>query len=352
MFHFVKMATLATFAVSVAAQSTPLYSSQQLPLTNLTIYPGYRFENMVIRPNGQILTTTTAPNANVLQVDPLHIIPRTQVVSIPSLRSAVGIAESPTQPDVYYFVTESQNIMMPTVNVPSSYRVYMLDMQGIEALPDGKTNRSATPVLIANLTDAALPNGADFAGSSDLLVADSFRGLIWNVDVKTGNVSVALENNATKGIPGARNASITGVNGVKVANGSLYWTNTGTNTFWKIPLDSAGRVAANAQPTLLASNIAVDDFVVDIVGNAYICGPNGVITRVFANGTAQQFYGTANSLTGPLHGPTAARFGRLASDRYSLYISMNGGIDNATAVPAAAGIYRLNLNLLILGWPY
>lgn len=126
---------------------------------------------------------------------------------------------------------------------------------------------------------------------------------------------------------------------------SLYWTVTGTQTLYKAPIDSCGYIPSGITPTLVASNISCDDLVIDHLGNAFVASPEGVITKVTPAGEKTVIAGTYASTNSSLVGPTAMRFGRLASDRWSLYVTTNGGLPQIIGenVPSAAGVSRIDL---------
>lgn len=119
----------------------------------------------------------------------------------------------------------------------------------------------------------------------------------------------------------------------------LYWTSTGANSLYKVRIDKHGNV--QAEPTLVSSNVTCDDFVLDHEGNAYVAGPLNVLTKVSPDGQQEVIAGTYNSTSSTLVGPTAARFGRLASDSWSLYVTTNGGVTGQ--VPGTAGVSRIDL---------
>jgi hypothetical protein len=100
-------------SVSVAAQQylQPEYSVEPLQRINA------KFENLVIRENGQILTTTASPNASVYQFDPLGILPTTLIHTFSDATGAVGIAER--RPGVFYVATTYVNLTSPHQTDPS-----------------------------------------------------------------------------------------------------------------------------------------------------------------------------------------------------------------------------------------
>ncbi|KXS95289.1 hypothetical protein AC579_9894 [Pseudocercospora musae] len=321
----------------VKERSVP--SAFEVPVYNITRFANLGFENLAVRPNGQILTTTTNPNASVYQVDPLNILPPTLVHTIPNVTSANGILER--EPDVYYIASGYINLTSPFDTVPSSYSITELDMRGVLVLPNGRLSRPPVTKRIASLPNAALMNGIALARpqSDHLLVADTFRGLIWNVNVQTGSIDIALNDTTTKG----STSNPAGINGMKVHNGSLYWTNTGQSKLYKVAIDEKGNVPYGCKPEVVTANIVCDDLVLDHRGIAYVASPSGLITKVSPGGQQEVIAG--NSTGSKLNGPTAVRFCRLASDRWSLYITTDGGIPQfGGPVNGTQGVSRIDLS--------
>lgn len=61
-------------------------------------------------------------------------------------------------------------------------------------------------------------------------------GVIYRLNIKTGNYSVALSDPETMTI--SEDAKITvGVNGIKILNAYVYYTNTARQAFSRIPVD-------------------------------------------------------------------------------------------------------------------
>lgn len=159
-----------------------------------------------------------------------------------------------------------------------------------------------------------------FHGEKDfVLIADTFAGLIWRVNIDSGSAQVALNDSTTAG----SKASPTGVNGIKIFNNILYYTNTGLSSLFKVPILRNGTVSGCL--TMVANNLPCDDFAFDTQGNAYVAGPANVITKVSPQGDQSVIAGTFNSTKSALVGSTAVAFGRLASDRTSIYVTTNGG---------------------------
>ncbi|EME78772.1 uncharacterized protein MYCFIDRAFT_43655 [Pseudocercospora fijiensis CIRAD86] len=216
-------------------------------------------------------------------------------------------------------------------------------MRGVFVLPHGRLSRQPTTKRIASLPNAALLNGIAFSRprSDHLLVADTFRGLVWNVNVKKGSVGVTLNDTTTKG--SASNPP--GINGVKVHNGSLYWTNTGQSKLYKVEIDEKGNVSDGCKAQVVAANLGCDDFVLDFDGNVYVASPLGVVTKVSPTGQQEVIAGNSTG-SNKLNGPTAVGFGRLASDRWSLYVTTDGGLPQfGGPVNGTEGVSRIDLGI-------
>ena len=287
---------------SVNATATPPSLSPPLPIHTITRNTAIKFENLAIRADGQILTTTTMPNASIYQVDPLRILPPTLIYTVPNVTSAAGIVEG--HPDIFYVASGDVSLTLPPPSVPSSYAVNEIDMRGVFVLPDGTLTKQPGFRRVANLTGASLLNGVALSRpqSHNLLVADSFRGLIWNVDLRDGSVGVSLNDSTTKGDLNSSGPEYTGVNGLKVGNGTMYWTVTGTSSLFRVPIDEYGYVPEGEAAVLVTSNLTCDDFIVDEEGVAYVAGTLNVITKVSPTGEQEIIAGSTTRATARLAG--------------------------------------------------
>lgn len=129
--------------------------------------------------------------------------------------------------------------------------------------------------------------------------------------------------------PGAHSKVPTAINGIKLRKNYLYYTNTATSKFYRIPIAKNLTAPASAKAELLASNLFGDDFVLDAAGFAYVGGQAGVISFVDpSKGTVRPLAGALGSNSSALVGPTAVQFGRTASDLNSIYVTTDGGIVN------------------------
>lgn len=174
--------------------------------------------------------------------------------------------------------------------------------------------------LIANLTDVVLPDGVATlpADSSVVLVSDAARGVIWRVNIATGDYSVAIDDAAFK----PTDEVPLGVNGIHILNSELYFTNLATNSVGKVTITPNGSTASAVQ-ILTTEALAADDFALSDNGIVYAAGAN-TMWQVSAGGHIVAFVGDPGSTV--LQGIKSARFGRTALDKDVLYLSTQGGL--------------------------
>lgn len=270
-------------------------------------------ENLAIRSdssNDILCTIFTTPDLYL--VDP-STGSATLLHSFPSILGLLGIAQ--IGHDIFY-VAGGNFSLTTLVSTPGSFAVWEVDIRGYdEHGVDGvKVNK------IVDIKEAMLLNGATRLDSASkiLLIADSFLGGVWEVDVEKGTYKLGIvmaEMKPTSG-PGF---SI-GVNGIKVKDGYLYFDNTAQETLSRIAIDpGSGTVSGAAE--VLASGIEPDDFVFG-KGDLIWIAQNSLntISVLLKNGTVVNVAGSSNSLAVP--GPSACEFGW--EDK--LYCSATGGL--------------------------
>lgn len=257
-------------------------------------------------------------------VDPTNPKP-VLVHSFTNHLSLLGIAE--LGHDIFYVI--AGNYSHPTnINAPGVYNVYRVDMNV----------QLAAVTLSAHFPDAILLNGmaaisidADF-----LLIGDAGAGVVYRLCVNTGAVSVAIDDPTMKPPSGA---SI-GIDGLQIHDKNLYFTNAPEGLFYKIPLHVDGTAAGSAEQ--LFNGWGMDDFTFDQAGNAYLTVFISNEIAVWQNGVKNA--STLIASSSELAGPTACKFGRLPSDRDSLYVTTNGGLRVADESRTPGGtLSRVNL---------
>lgn len=180
----------------------------------------------------------------------------------------------------------------------------------------------AKPSSASVTKTASFPDGKFLNGLVTLdkeaglvLIADSGVGCVWKLNTKNGEVSKPIQDSTMADIPG--DIPI-GINGIKIRNGDLYFTNYDSSSFFRVPIHPDGTAAGNV--TLVAANIAgADDFQFDNRGNVFVAQnrPGSRLAEI-TSGT-----GSITVIADIMYA-TACQFGRTPGDFESLYITSAG----------------------------
>jgi hypothetical protein len=252
----------ALFLSCLEALASAVNVTGGLAVHNITRFDHLKIENLAVRSNGLILATAAAPSALLLQIDPLGIVPPITVLEFPGAKGAFGITEGLDD----HFYISTGNFSIKTFQ-GDAFSVFEVDMSTFGFSLDGTRTNEAAIRKVAELPDAKLVNGMATAGDGFVLVADSAAGLIWRVNIASGNVSIADQDPTLRGPrPG-----VAGVNGIKVFDESLYYTNTGMQSIYKKSIYTDG--TAYGSPELIAEHVLGDDLLV--TDNAiYVASPS------------------------------------------------------------------------------
>jgi putative intracellular protease/amidase/sugar lactone lactonase YvrE len=175
------------------------------------------------------------------------------------------------------------------------------------------------------LPEAIFLNGMTQLDGNRYLVADSYKGAIWEVDIGTKTAQIWLQDNLL-----ARSDTsnpFPAVNGIKRYNNALFASNTQRQLLIRIPL------IENHQPGLpevFLSSVNLDDFAFDLHGNLY--GTTHVYNSVIQISPDKKITTIAKAEQG-VAGSTSLAFGR-GDRRTSLFVTTNGGM----SLPLPTGI--------------
>ena len=175
---------------------------------------------------------------------------------------------------------------------------------------------------IADIPEGVFLNGMTaLDGDGNVLIADSGKGVVWRLDTNSGDYKIAIDDPLMKPAAGARVAI--GINGIKIRNGTLYFTNTFQFTFNRVSINSNGTAAGAAE--VVVQNGMCDDFAFDRAGNAWVAlEADNTLQKITPEGAMTAVVG--NKYSTELVGPTAMQFGRTPQDESILYITTNGGL--------------------------
>ena len=175
---------------------------------------------------------------------------------------------------------------------------------------------------IADVKSSGLLNGMELLSEvkREVLIADSDVGCVWKVHGGSGECEMIIQVEEMKipaeGLP-------MGINGLKIRDGYLYWTNTGRKQFCRIKIDDAGKAAGDAE--VLVEDCLGDDFVFDGDGNAWIAqNTMNTIAVVRESGEVTLVAGQKEKLD--VSGGTACRFGRKEGEERLIYVTTTGAL--------------------------
>lgn len=274
-------------------------------------------ENLAVRSNGELLLTIlTSPELYLVNPsDPKEAVLVNKFDEVLALNGIIEVKE-----DVFYVAGGNYNAATFS-NEAGSYFVWEVDMTSFNSKD---SNSKAKIKKIVHLTDAGLPNGMELFSKEEgkILIADCDVGLVWKVDVNDGKVEKIIEVDEMK--PPTPPALPIGINGLKVRDGYLYWSNTGLQLFCRIKIDAEGKATGPVE--ILERNILIDDFVLDKKGCAWLTthGLNTLAVVKPGGGGVITAAGRIDKLT--VAGGTACQFGRTSSDSDILYFVTTGGM--------------------------
>jgi hypothetical protein len=273
---------------------------------------------------------------------PIALVPAHTIAEFPVNTFLESIAVSD---DNTLFITshyEGKVIRIGADGVPTTHAAIAGKATGLATLTDGSLLLSGwddqdvcviwqiasdgVMNVLVSLPDAIFLNGLTHLTDKLYLIADSYRGAIWELDVAQSRVRLWLEHpllaraSAENGTPG--------VNGLKIFGDVLYASNTQNAQVIRIPIQANFQAG---EPEIFVQNANIDDFAFDKAGNLYgtthvfnsvvRISPDGSITTI-----AQADQGMA--------GTTAVAFGKTEGDRTHLYVTTNGGM----SFPPPAGV--------------
>ncbi|KAL2182140.1 uncharacterized protein P884DRAFT_274565 [Thermothelomyces heterothallicus CBS 202.75] len=244
-------------------------------------------ENVAVRSTGEILATNMN-SANLYSIDPVAKTSAT-ALTVSGARGLSGIGEY--APDVFAVI--------------GGKAVYSVDFT---ASPPASS-------AIATIAEASNLNGLAVLSNSTVLVADAGRGLVYRLDVGTGEYAVALQDATmapSGGIP-------FGIDGIKYRDGVVWYTNIFKNSFHRVAVDPDTAEAVGPYETLWT----------DLMGDDLCFGPDGLVYVATNAGNSlvevDPAVGTPRSV-GSVTGSTSCAFGRTDADANVAYVGAGQGV--------------------------
>ncbi|KAL6715500.1 hypothetical protein ACLMJK_006461 [Lecanora helva] len=306
-----------------AALTKRAIAPENLPVEVVYSFPDNTLvENLAVRSNGQILVTEDF-KPRLWQVDSYRQRAPIVVHDFENTIAILGIVE--TSPDVFY-VNSASYTVQGSKGSRIAY-IFQVDLRNFSVDHPG----SAQISKVATLPQAQILRGLTYLGGNStlLLTADPPLGAIWSVDVSTGEHQIAINDKYMQG----------GLDGLKIHNGSLYFTNTRQRNLVRVPINSRGKVIGN-YTVLYQGNFTPDGFAFDDQGDIYLTensqNTSGIIRLPQGGGPATRIASIAN--------PTACAFGRTTADQDTLYVITDEGFDDPKAMNATGKVLAVALN--------
>ena len=313
------------------------YPALPLPFEIAHQFPiGPWMENLVIRHNGEILTTALS-SPELFQVDNHGKKAVKLVHTFANKTGCTSIAELGR--DTFYVIAGNFNVSNLAA-VPGSWSVYKLHLP--YHLPHTEP-KPARVSLVANFPRSIMLNSITVLSNRRkwLLINDSKTGIVYRLEAKKGTLVKRLKNPLMK----PSSPSAFGVNGVKIRKNHLYFTNSDRKILACQPIKH--NVRPRRSDKLVAHIHGGDDFTFNAwfrsTPSLFVAQNDGVdgLERVVGNRIVTMAGGPSGSRSNSKHldsrkrelfGPIAVRFGKLIdwlyhskADKTYAYISTNGG---------------------------
>lgn len=294
-------------------EATPLHS-HNAPIRPIFTFPNNTFiENIRVRSCGSLLITSMSV-PTLFGIDPTASTPDASVLyTFPNATGLAGITE--TTADIFAIVSATWDLVN-TRAILGTLVVWTIDV------------RFSSPIVhrIANVTNTTSFNGIASIPQSPYLVlaADSALGAVWRVNILTGAYGIIFTDPLFTPISAAQGLNL-GINGLKIKDQYLYFTNSAQGIFGRVEIDiygnKIGAVEIIANITASATTGAhYDDFALDRHGKAWIATHPEYVVEVDLDG-AQNVISNETLLLNP----TSAAFGRGTREEEKILYVTNGG---------------------------
>lgn len=268
-----------------------------VPAKTIAEFPVNTFLESIVVSADNTLFITNHYDGSIWQIGADH----SPILHAKIAGKAAGLAMLPNG-DLLLSAWDDQNI--PTV--------FSISPQGetsvVVTLPDAMFLNGMTPLDGDSLRDGK---------AERLLIADSYRGAIWQLNVSEKTVQIWLEHPELA--RSAPDKEFPAVNGLKIFDGVLYASNTEKMQLVKIPIVDG----QPGEPSIFVAPINLDDFAFDQQGNLY--GTTHVYNSVVKISPEGNVTVIAAAEAG-MAGSTALAFGRGEGDRTNVYVVTNGGM--------------------------
>lgn len=283
-------------------------------------------ENLAVRSNGQLLVNSLS-FAQLWLVEPEDPGEVFVVYEFSGVLGLSGIVEY--QPDVFAVLTGNFSISTGDPGL-GTWAIWSIDLGGVNVTSNGSTVAKPPQVRqIASVSEATFLNGLSVMSSTAgqlLIVGDVKTGVIYSVDVETGEYAVIINNTHTAPAT-TYGFGTAATDGIKMVDDVLYFDNCGQGVLVKVPLNARDGTPAGdfeVVATRLTTYDQWDDFTFDCEGSLFIAtGGANTVQKIDPQGTVEIIAGSLNSTA--IAESTSTKFGRREDDADVLYVTTGGG---------------------------
>lgn len=297
--------------------------------------------------------STSAGLPPIFAETPVALVPAKKIVEFPVNTFLESIAISPDNLIFFTSHFDGKVFKLGSDGVPVVHAEIAGKATGLALTNDGSllltawnaenvaTVFSISPqgeaTVLVTIPEAIFLNGLTPLMGDRYLIADSYRGAIWELNRAEKTAKIWLEHPAL-----ARSSTeneFPAVNGLKIYGTALYASNTEKMQLVKIPLQPEGQPG---EPEIFLQPVNLDDFAFDQAGNLY--GTTHIynsVVKISPNGSITTIAQAEQGMTGS----TALAFGQGNEDGTGLYVVTNGGL----SFPPATGLESAKVVRLEVG---
>lgn len=293
-----------------------LSDTNETPKTSITQifeFTSHFIENIHLRPNGRLLLSSLN-SGDLFTIDPTAPSPSAKaLVNCPGSTGLSGIA------------TIGPDLFAVSGGIHGSFRFDNMQVYVVPVPGDSDSKVLLDSISVPGATGlngiAALP-----AMPRVVLSADSHDSCLHRINTLTRVVDIAFADP----LLGHGPTFEVGINGLKISNGYVYFTNSGQGTFARVKINDNGSKAGDVEIVARLAGEprighAFDDFTLDFDGNAYVTLHNNEIVKITPDGTQTTFAGGNDSTV--FRNPTSAA---TSLDGKSIYVGTAGATAGKT----------------------
>ncbi|KAL7916773.1 hypothetical protein GGI35DRAFT_433983 [Trichoderma velutinum] len=338
----VLLASLVAISTQAVAAPSPSPSASLSSKVIGQLPDGTWLENLAVRPNGDVLTTLLFPYGAIYTIrqSPQGLHGLELLANFTSLNSLGGISPVAVPSGLETYVVVGANTTGLSQPLRGTFSAWTVTFQPT------KPGATRQDVHIDKVSDMS-PNSTFLNGVVSIpdvphavLVADSAAGSVGYLDIQTGE----LDPNAfvfpeMQPLPGE--SFPLGIDGIRIHDGYLYFTNTFRVTIYRVALAASGYPATGATPEIVANLTSLahglDDFAFDSRGNILAATnfDNSVLYVDVRTGDAKSILGGEEDIT--FAGCTSVYFGRGWAEPNTFFVSTSGGLANPVGGNRTAG---------------